>query len=350
MEPVFLIVVLVNTALVVVLAVMLSRTRREIIDNQRRLNMLGALVKQSQDTSTHIRHDLGAVWQHVHESGHQVAHGLGEVKSLTQQVHQSSQHLYKEFGSMSETTRQILDMRADIAGLKDLLQSSKRRGKLGEVLLAAILEDALPDGSYKLQYAYRNGLRVDAVIRLHRGIVPIDSKFPLTNYEAMLTASGASERAQHERLFASDVRKHIDAVAQYIAPGEGTLDFALMFVPSEAVYYEIVTASSDGNPQSLSTYAFEQRVFPVSPSTFYPYLLTIARGLREMYVADHIQATLREIEQLQREFEQQRQKWETARRQIDNARNNLADVQAGLDTISELIKKIVTPIERPLES
>jgi DNA recombination protein RmuC len=291
---------------------------------------------------------VGAVYsltKEARQSDHEVQRDIGIVSQATTQMLQYDRDMHREIGVVSEATKHVLDIKDDISRLQELLRSSRKRGKLGEVLLNTLLEDALPNAHFQGQYQFQSGNRVDAIIRLDQGIVAIDSKFPLSNYERLIAASDDSEHEQIARQFGRDVRKHIDDIAtKYISPGEGTLDFALMFVPSEAVYYEIVTSSatlSDG--KNLIEYALERRVFPVSPCTFYPYLLTIARGLRQLYIAEHVRETIAEIAQLEQDLVKQSQKWETARKQIDDARRNLGDVQASLDMLRDKILTITTP-------
>lgn len=269
---------------------------------------------------------------------------LEVVGSRTEQMLQIDQVLNREIGIVREATGHILAIKEEIARLQSLLQSTRQRGRLGEVLLEVLLRDVLPTSAYTLQHQFANGTRADVVIRLDKACVAVDSKFPLSSYERLLSTSDGAERQQLSRQFARDVRKHIDDIAaKYIVPAEGTLDFALMFIPSEAVYYELVTHEGNGHEKDLLTYAFEQRVFPVSPSTFYPYLLTIARGLRQLYVADNVRQTIAEIAQLQQMLAQQARKWETARRQIDDARRNLGEVQSAMDEVRDKILRIVSP-------
>lgn len=278
------------------------------------------------------------------QTDQQMTSRLEVVGSQTEQMLQIDQALNREIGIVREATGHILTIRDEISRLQQLLQSTRQRGRLGEVLLEALLRDALPPTAYSLQHQFANGARADAVIRLDRAFVAVDSKFPLSNYERLLSVSDEHQRLQLARQFARDVRKHVDDIAaRYIAPDEGTLDFALMFVPSEAVYYEMIAHDGNGGETDLLTYAFERRVFPVSPSTFYPYLLTIARGLRQLHVADNVRQTIAEIAQLQRLLAMQARKWETARRQIDDARRNLGEVQAALDEVHDKILRIISP-------
>ena len=143
------------------------------------------------------------------------------------------------------------------------------------MLLANLLRDMLPADAYRLQYTFRSGERVDAVIRVDK-LLPVDAKFPLDNFERLANAEADDERELHEKAFGRDVKGHIDAIAsKYIRPAEGTFDFAFMYLPSEAVYYELVC----GKTGNLSAYAHGKRVIAVSPGTLHAYLLMVTQGL-----------------------------------------------------------------------
>ncbi|GAB4414383.1 MAG: hypothetical protein Kow00106_09470 [Anaerolineae bacterium] len=311
--------------------------------------LLSEHTRQMLQTDQQVHSRLEVVGSHTEQmlqTDQSLVNTLAVVGSRTEQMLQIDQALNREIGIVREATGHILAIKEEIARLQSLLQSTRQRGRLGEVLLEMLLRDALPASAYILQHQFANGTRADAVIRLDKACVAVDSKFPLSSYERLLNTTDGAERGQLTRQFARDVRKHIDDIAaKYIVPAEGTLDFALMFIPSEAVYYELVTHGDDehNGEKDLLTYAFEQRVFPVSPSTFYPYLLTIARGLRQLYVADNVRQTISEIAQMQQMLAQQARKWETARRQIDDARRNLGEVQAALDAVRDKILQIVSP-------
>jgi DNA recombination protein RmuC len=149
-----------------------------------------------------------------------------------------------------------------------------------------------------MQYTFATGNRVDAVIRADK-LVPVDSKFPLDNFELMVGAEDDAQRQLHEKAFARDVKGHIDAISgKYIRPAEGTYDFAFMYVPVEAVYYELAC----GKTGALLAYAHDRRVFPVSPTTFTAYLQVIALGLRGMQIEQHAHEVMGYVAELQRDF------------------------------------------------
>jgi DNA recombination protein RmuC len=170
----------------------------------------------------------------------------------------------KEIGQMSEIGRSMKQ-------LQDFLRSPKLRGNIGEQILKEILGDFLPKESFHLQYRFRSGEIVDAAIKTENGIIAIDSKFPLEKFNAYHSTAEETEKSNLQKEFIRDVKKHIDDIAnKYILPEEGTIDYALMYIPSEAIYYEIMS-----NLPELSEYSYKKRILPVSPATFYAYMRTI---------------------------------------------------------------------------
>ncbi len=193
----------------------------------------------------------------------------------------------KSVGEMTELGRSMKD-------LQEFLRSPKMRGQIGEAVLKDILGQALPKQHFHLQYAFKGGEIVDAALQLEQGIIPIDAKFPMENFRKMTKAKDEKEIDAFRKLFIADVKKHIDAIStKYIRPQEGTLDFALMYIPSEPVYYEMISNAPD-----LDDYAYRKRVRPVSPSTMYAYLRAIIMSLEGSKIeaqAGQILAALREI-------------------------------------------------------
>jgi len=195
-------------------------------------------------------------------------------------------------GKLGEATQRVVEIGRDIQGLEQVLRSPKVRGGLGETLLEQVLAHMLPRGHWDLQHGFRTGERVDAIVRVGDRLVSVDAKFPLENFRRMLAETEEEKRRVHRKTFARDVRLRIDEIAKkYILPDEGTFDFALMYVPAENVYYEIIVQSADED-EAIATYALERRVIPVSPNCFYAYLQVIVLGLRGL----DIEASARAIQ------------------------------------------------------
>lgn len=170
----------------------------------------------------------------------------------------------KELGRMEEIGRGMQD-------LQDFLKSPKLRGNIGEQVLRDLLEQYFSRQHFSLQHKFRTGQIVDAIIKTDKGIIPIDSKFPMENFRRVFSAQNEEEKKSSFREFTRDVKKHIDDISKkYILPQEGTVDFAIMYIPSEVIYYEIIRQE-----ENLSSYAYQKRVFPVSPNSFYYFLKII---------------------------------------------------------------------------
>ena len=180
---------------------------------------------------------------------------------------QSFQNLSSELGKMQQLGQSLRD-------IQDSLKSPKLRGNIGEQLMAELIKQQIPRHNYHLQHAFRSGEKVDAVIRTKNGLIPIDAKFPNENFLKMVQAKDDEVKNLSRKEFVKDVKKHIAVIGRkYIVPAEGTVDFALMYVPGEAAYYEIITNTD------LSDYGAQQRVYLVSPQSFYYFLQTVLLGL-----------------------------------------------------------------------
>jgi DNA recombination protein RmuC len=196
-------------------------------------------------------------------------------------------------GTLHEATRRVAEVGREIQGLEQILKSPKVRGGLGETLLEQILGQMLPREHWDMQYGFRSGEKVDAVIRIGEALVPVDAKFPLENFRRMVDEGEDDRRRQHRKVFTRDVKTRVDEIAKkYILPDEGTYPFALMYVPAENVYYEIIVKQDGGEDESIAAYALSRRVIPVSPNTIYAYLQVIILGLRGL----RIEANAREIQ------------------------------------------------------
>jgi len=196
--------------------------------------------------------------------------------------------------NVSKSVGEITELGRSMKDLQEFLRSPKLRGQIGEAVLKDLLGQILPRQHFRLQYTFKGGETVDAAIKLEQGIIPIDAKFPLENFRKMIKSTDAKETKLIRKAFMSDIKKHIDAISsKYIRPQEGTLDFALMYIPSEPIYYEILT-----NSPELDDYAYRKRVRPVSPNTLYAYLRAIIMSLEGTKIekqAGEILAALREI-------------------------------------------------------
>jgi DNA recombination protein RmuC len=213
------------------------------------------------------------------------------------------------------------------------------RGGLGEILLERLLAEILPTGAYRLQHGFRSGDKVDAAIVVAERLVPVDSKFPLENFRRMLEEPEEEARRQSRRAFLKDVRARVDEIAKkYIVPDEGTFDFALMYVPAENVYYEVILR--DEGEDSLLGYALSRRVVPVSPNSFYAYLQVILLGLRGLRIEQNAREILGALGRLQADAARLREHFDTLGRHITNAKNKYDETTTSLARLEGKIEDV----------
>ena len=230
---------------------------------------------------------------------------LGDSAKMFQQQYSESvkviQDITEKLTRLDETNKQVVGFADQLQNLQDILQNPKQRGVLGEYYLEAVLKNVLPPGAYKMQYEFHDGSIVDAVIFVKDKIIPIDSKFSLENYNRLLATKDAGEREQIEKLFKQDLKNRIDETAQYVKPEEGTLDFAFMFIPSEAVFYDVlINKVGTVEAKDLIQYAFQKKVIMVSPTSFMAYLQTVLQGLRALQIEESAKEIRKRVEDLGR--------------------------------------------------
>ncbi|MBI5230125.1 MAG: DNA recombination protein RmuC [Candidatus Magasanikbacteria bacterium] len=232
----------------------------------------------------HISNQLNERLKENNQSITQTNQAVGE--RLDNAAKAYSQVMSK-LNQLEEANKRIYDVGKDLASLQDILQAPKMRGTLGEFFLGDLLAQILPSQHFTLQYGFKNGQTVDAVVKLRdEWLVPVDAKFPLENFKKMMGESDEEKRELFRKQFLSDVKKHIEKISSsYILPNEKTLDFALMYIPAENVYYEIIIKGYEGRgDQNLIDLAYKKKVIPVSPNTFYVYLQAILIGLKGLQI------------------------------------------------------------------
>jgi len=270
----------------------------------------------------------------------QIPKAVGDLRSSVGQV---VGDLQNQIGQLTQASKQILGEIKEMESLKDILKPPKLRGGMGETLLENIIRQIFPsDDFYSFQHKFKDGEIVDAIIRFPKsGCVPIDAKFPLENFKKMTETQSEQEKKEAGREFIRNVKKHIDDISKkYIRPDEGTLNFALMYVPAENIYYEIV-AREDGE-DSLLSYAFKKRVFPVSPHTFYAFLFTLAQWVGVIHLEKHAQQVEARLARMGKDFELFSVDFEkvgahltNAQKQYVNAGNRVENIKTRLSTIQD---------------
>ena len=243
--------------------------------------------------------------QQIQELSRVVDQKLGESTKFLQNQSGDSHKLIKEITheltKVGEGQKQVVDIAKQLESLQDVLKNPKQRGILGEYYLETVLKNVLPPGSYQMQYAFPDGIIVDAVVFWDKRIIPVDSKFSLENYNRILEARDAAEKKKYEQAFVADLKLRIDETAKYVKPEEGTMNFAFMFIPSEAVYYDLlinkVGAVAD-DTRNLINYAGQKRVIVVSPTSFLAYLQTVLQGLKNQKISEQAQDIIKKVENL----------------------------------------------------
>ncbi len=280
-------------------------------------------------------------------------------KVLAEALQRSSQNITDTLLKSSHTLNQRLDKAAEVIGalkkeagqfstvsqsmrdLQTFLQSPKLRGNIGEQVLTDLISQIFPKKSFFLQHTFKSGNTVDAAIRTDAGILSIDSKFPLENFQRMVVGETKEDRTSAKREFHKDVRRHIDDIAKkYILPEEGTMDFALMYIPSEPVYYEIISATD------LTDYARLKRVYPVSPTTLYAHLQMILLS----FEGKKIESKAREIfilfRAIQKDYEKVDSHLGTLGGHITNAYNKFSEVTGAFARMGHKLTSTQT-LEKP---
>ena len=262
------------------------------------------------------------VWERTNRRIDALNERLIETSQYQRGTSESFTQIQQNLGQLTEAGRHMEQVGKEIAGLNDLLRAPKLRGGIGELFLGDLLAQMLAPEQYQLQYTFQSGERVDAVVKLAAGMVPVDSKFPLESFQRLFHEEDPTRRNRERRIFLRTVRKHIDDIAaKYIRPDEGTFDFALMYIPAENVYYETIIADETaGEDSSVMAHALDRKVIPVSPNSFYAYLQAIALGLRGLQIEEQAQEILGYLGRLEGDFRRFQESLGVLGTHIENAR------------------------------
>lgn len=250
------------------------------------------LQNQIQELSRTIDHKISENTKTVHES---LKTQFSESSKLIRDV---TQGLTK----LDETNRQVVSFADQLQSLQDILKNPKQRGILGEYYLETLLKNVLPPGNYQMQYAFKNGEIVDAVVFVKDKVIPVDSKFSLENYNRLSEARDESERERLEKIFMNDLKLRIQETSKYIRPEEGTMEFAFMFIPHEAIYYDLlvnkVGAVTEDTENLVQRAASKYKVIIVSPTSFLAYLQTVLQGLKAMQIEETAKDLIKRVGEL----------------------------------------------------
>ncbi len=334
MESIFIaigsILVLAVLALLIWLISSSFAARREIAGQAAGIGLLQQqleALKAAQDkTSENLQKSLQA--------------GQTNLNQSLQSSQQVLSQLNTQIGELQGTNKQMLQVGTEVRRLQDILSSPKLRGQMGEWSLENLLANVLPKDSYKLQYIFKDGKMVDAIVQLPDFLVPIDAKFPLPGFEKVVTAETDEEKTKLRRQFLKDVTTHIDKIAaDYIRPAEGTLDFAICYIPAENVYYETIVKYA-GETQDILQYSLDKKVIPVSPNLLYAYLMTVVMGLHGLQIEKQAAEIRQNLNRLNASFADFLSNWDTLGTHIRNAYTKYDDGQKKLDRFGLQLNQI----------
>ena len=269
------------------------------------------LIQQSEkltnlaEQNNQLRQELDKKLSETHRSSQeQFSQTTKIIQDISGQSSKLISDVTERLTKLDETNRQVVNFSAQLQNLQDILKNPKQRGILGEYYLEQTLKNVLPPNSYQMQYPFKDGTIVDAVVFVKEKIIPVDSKFSLENYEKILNCKDSDTREKLEKAFKQDLKNRIDETAKYVKPAEGTMDFAFMFIPSEAIYYDLLVntiGTVKVNTRDLIEYAFKDKhVIIVSPTSFLAYLQTVLQGLRAMQIEEGAKEIMKNVEKLGR--------------------------------------------------
>ena len=276
-----------SSLLLGLLAVLLLVAIAGIVYLALKVSKLGAAQPQDTQSLTLLQNQMAQLQKEIGDR-------MGETHQAVRQSFAASTGVVRDVTErltrMEETNKQVLDVTAQLQGLQDMLKNPKQRGILGEYYLETLLKNVLPPDGYQMQYGFKDGEIVDAAVFVKDKIVPIDSKFSLENYNRLIEEQNPVERERLEKQFVNDLKMRVQETAKYIRPQEGTMEFAFMFIPHEAIYYDLLVnkigAVADDTESIIQRAAGKYHVIIVSPTSFLAYLQTVLQGLRALQIEE----------------------------------------------------------------
>ncbi|MCM2339492.1 MAG: DNA recombination protein RmuC [Burkholderiales bacterium] len=252
---------------------------------------LNLILTQLNELSRTVDNKLGESHKQVQES----------LKFHSSQSNEIIRDVTERLTRLDETNKQVISFADQLQNLQDVLKNPKQRGILGEYYLETVLKNVLPPGSYQMQYPFPDGTIVDAVVFVKDKIIPVDSKFSLENYNKMVEEQNTAEKKKLETIFVNDLKNRITETSKYIQPSKGTTDFAFMFIPHEAIYYDLLTnkvgALEDGE-NLIQRAAGKYKVIITSPTSFLAYLQTVLQGLKALKIEESAKEIIKKVEDL----------------------------------------------------
>lgn len=304
-----------------------------------RESVRSVLEKNSESLREEVRHLQNKVGGEIKNQADVLRETGSELNKRMDKAAQVITEVNKELGKMSNVARSIDD-------LQNILKAPKLRGGFGELFLGDLLSQILPHELFELQYRFKGGDIVDAVIRVGEKMVPIDSKFPLENFQRIMAGGEDEPTKQLRRQFINDVKRHIQGVEKYIRTDEGTYNFALMYIPAENIYYEIaVKEDVGGEAREVLNYALQRKVVPVSPNTLYAYLMTIIIGLRGLQIEKNAGEMIDRMGRVHKDFINFQRVYSKLGNHLDNAKKSYEDADRRLAKVDSRMQDFLPPSE-----
>ena len=318
MEPVVTLIIVL--AALVIIAIFINKKLSEIAEKQKPPEELMEIIKMLQSGSKEDRKAL-----------------LDSLQKNTQSLNERLDNAARVIGQVQKNLGEMSEVGRGIRSLQEFLQSPKLRGGLGEEVLKEMIGQTFPKNAFHLQYPFKSGAKVDAVLKTEAGLLCIDSKFPMENFNVMIKGETEAERSTGKRQFIGDVKKHIEDISRkYILPEEGTMDFALMYIPSEAVYYEVV------NIQELSNFARRLRVYPVSPNTLYAHLQVLLLSFEGKDLEAKSREVFRILRAVQKDYTKVEDNLGVLQKHLNNAYNMMSSVFTSFTQLGQKISSTQT--------
>ncbi len=313
MDPIITLIIVLAALLIV--ALFINKKLTDLKESQKPSDELLEIIKTLQSGSREDRRDL-----------------LTSLQRNTQAMNERLDNAAKVISAVQRNLGEMSEIGKGIRTLQDFLQSPKLRGGLGEEVLKEMIGQTFPKNAFHLQYSFKSGVKVDAVLKTDAGLLCIDSKFPMENFNLMHKAETESLRNTAKKQFIQDVKKHIEDIGRkYILPEEGTMDFALMYIPSEAVYYEAV------NIPELSTFSRRLRVYPVSPNTLYAHLQVLLLSFEGKDLELKSKEVFRTLRAIQKDYGKVEENLGTLQKHLNNAYNMMSNVFSSFNQLGQKI-------------
>ena len=334
----FIVINLVWLFVIIILVLFLTRRHKDSFskENDEKINALRT------EWSNTLSKNTDLILKQLNNMNTSVGSQLSNTAKVFGEVRES-------LGSLDQKTQQIYEVGKDISSLQEILRAPKMRGGLGELFLENLLEQIMPHKDfYELQYSFKSGERVDAVIKIGKKLVPVDSKFPMESFARFIGGENDDDKKRAKKEFIKAMKEHINSIAdKYILPDEDTYDFALMYIPAENVYYEAIIKDDDfGEQRSIFSHAISRKVIPVSPNSFYAYLQVIILGLRGLGIEEKTQEVIKKmvtlrgsLEKFKMDFDKIGTHIENIKSSYDRAENRLEKFDNKLSTIDSLDRK-----------